>query len=225
MGNRSSHQADHRRPARHRTASASWARLAVVGGGDHGSLLVGLAAFAVFTVFCVLLAFSANGAGAQGSNPFAKCNKYKPNTQPWANCHLRVQTELTRCKKFPFAPCLGTVDSMYAMTGAGFGDTKLIKATRSAPGTERIMPEGTLETQAFAWKSVSNVKIVAAYIVHKGIYRSTYQRIPTGSHSGQVTLKWLHQAARIRTGPDPNPPELLLEGEEIHKKPVRKKHH
>src|SRR5450759_3575401 len=189
MDDRSSHRADHRRPTRHRTASASWARLAVVGGGDHGSLLVGLTAFAVFTVFCVLLAFSANGAGAQGSNPFAKCNKYKPNTQPWANCRLRVQTELTRCKKFPFAPCIGTVDSMYAMTGAGFGDTKLIKATRSAPGTKRIMSEGTLETQAFAWKSVSKVRIVAVYIIHKGVYnRPTFQRIPTGPHLSLIHI-------------------------------------
>jgi hypothetical protein len=175
----------------------------------------------VGALLCCTLAYTATSASAkihqagEGPTTIAGCEKkYPKHDTDQAACILRVHVAQSKCTVYPF-PCIGHIVSNYAMDGLGGGDTKLIWAKYDGRGTGTRVPNGFLEKQPFVWHSAPSVKIVAVFIVHKGIRVSTLQRVPTGSHSGRVTLSWVHQSAQTPTGPDPNPPSLLLEGTRV----------
>jgi hypothetical protein len=105
------------------------------------------------------------------------------------------------------APCLGRIQSGYAFSGLGSGALSLIRAKLSRE--EEIGRDAVSDPilqRTFTWHSVPSVRMRAVYVVsaigNTGKYR--FHRIPTGSHSGHVTL-----TAVV----DHRIPTLLLEGE------------
>jgi hypothetical protein len=105
------------------------------------------------------------------------------------------------------APCLGRIQSVYAFSGLGSGALSLIRAKLS-PEEEigRDAARDPILQRTFTWHSVPSVRMRAVYVVsaigNTGKYR--FHRIPTGAHSGHVTL-----TAVV----DHRIPTLLLEGE------------
>jgi hypothetical protein len=116
------------------------------------------------------------------------------------------------------APCLGTIQSEYAYAGLGGGAVTYIHAHPGAK--ERIgaaADENPITQWTFTWHSVAGVKMVAAFIVTEiGLTgRYSYQRIPTGEHSGHAVL--------VAKG-DISVPRLLLEGSRTAPPPAAPKH-
>jgi hypothetical protein len=167
---------------------------------------------------CTLLANGATSAAHQageGPTTIAGCkNKYPKHDTDQAACLLRVHVTISKCEVYPL-PCIGHILSEYNMDCDGGGAGKLLTAKCEGHATIEMAPNGNPEKQPFVWHSVPSVKIVAVFIVHNGANRDTFQRIPTGPHSGHVTLKWFKQSSSHRTGPDVGPPRLLLEGTRI----------
>jgi len=162
-------------------------------------------------------ATKAHEAG-EGPTTIAGCRQRYPKFDTdQAACLLRVHVTISKCAVYPF-PCIGHILSEYNMDCDGGswspGATKLLWAKCNGRGIIEMAPGGNPEKQPFVWHSVPSVKIVAAFIIHNGAHADTLQRIPTGLHSGHVTLKWFRQAAQP-TGPDAGPPRLLLEGKRI----------
>lgn len=116
------------------------------------------------------------------------------------------------------APCLGSVQSVYAFSGLGSGALSLIRAKLS-PEEEigRNAARDPILQRTFRWHSVSGVTMRAVYVVSQigqtGKYR--FDRIPTGAHSGHVTLT---AVVDVRI------PTLLLEGERTASRAVAAKH-
>jgi hypothetical protein len=177
---------------------------------------------AVGALLCCTLAYATTSAGAktheagEGPTTIAGCKKkYPKHDTDQAACLLRVHTAKLHCVN-KLVPCIGPIQSNYAMDGLGAGDTKLIWAKYDGRASRKLVPTGSLEKQPFVWHSVPSVKIVAVFIIHSGVRTvGTFQRVPTGSHSGRVTLVWLHPASSDLTGPNANPPRLLLEGTRV----------
>lgn len=173
---------------------------------------------------CVLAAYGATSAAnahdaGEGPTTIAGCMRaYPKHDTDQAACLLRVHITLSKCRVYP-SPCIGPILSVYAMDGLGGYDTKLIWAIFGKGTVGEAVHEGmhigNPEKQPVTWHSVPKVKIVAVFILHSGARADTLQRIPTGPHSGHVTLKWFRQASSHRTGPDVDPPRLLLEGTRI----------
>jgi hypothetical protein len=116
------------------------------------------------------------------------------------------------------APCLGRIQSGYAFSGLGSGALSLIRAKLS-PEEEigRNAARDPILQRTFRWHSVSGVMMRAVYVVSQigqtGKYR--FHRIPTGAHSGHVTL-----TATV----DVRIPTLLLEGERTASRAVAAMH-
>jgi hypothetical protein len=193
-----------------------------IDSGANGVRRLGVAAVGAL-LCCTLLANAATSANThdagEGPTTIAGCKqKYPKHDTDQAACLLRVHITLSKCEVYPL-PCIGHVLSEYNMDCDGGswspGATKLLWAKCQGRGTIEMAPTGNPERQPFVWHSVPSVKIVTVFIVHNGANTNTFQRIPTGSHSGHVTLKWFKQASSHRTGPDVGPPRLLLEGTRI----------
>ncbi len=175
---------------------------------------------ALFMAVCALIAFGtftpASGQKAVGEGPttIAGCKKkFKPHTGERASCIFRVETEKSKCKLMPKAPCIGPIESLYSMDGFGTGQTKLIWASRVGQGSFTQRSNGDrVERQPWVCHTASKVKIVAVIIVHTAPHeRLRYQRMPHTAHSCKVTQVWLHSADH-ETAPEPGAPTLLLEG-------------
>lgn len=126
----------------------------------------------------------------------------------------------SKCPKLYLLPCIGPINTIYAMDGLGGGDTKLLWATRPTKATIRQVPKGELQKQLFVCHTAPKVKIVAVFIGHnweptRGHVRDVHTRVPTGPHSCHVTLTWLRETNSGLTGPNADPPNLILEGMRI----------
>jgi hypothetical protein len=107
------------------------------------------------------------------------------------------------------APCLGSIQSLYAFDGFGGGATSLIHAKA---GPEHLLEQKVhgmevteVYSRTFTWHSMPSVRIVAVFAVrsHPGSTHFTYRELKTGAHSGHGTL--VFSKGRFNT-------TLLLEG-------------
>jgi len=195
-----------------------------IDGGANDVRRVGAAAVGAL-LCCTLLANAATSAKAheagEGPRTITGCKqKYPKHDTDQAACLQRVHVAQSKCKLYP-TPCIGPIDTVYAMDGLGGGDTKLIWATRPTKATIRQVPKGELQKQLFVCHTAPKVTIVAVFIVHnweptRGHVRAVHTRVPNGPHSCHVTLTWLRETSgTLLTGPNANPPTLALEGKRV----------
>ena len=102
----------------------------------------------------------------------------------------------TRCQSdYPRVPCLGPIQSFYAYDGYGSDKTSYLKAKFGPTSTSGIVfkdkpKPGPYEVthRTVTWHSAANIEIVAVYVIHGSLHGQTYQKLPTGPHSGHTTL-------------------------------------
>ncbi len=94
------------------------------------------------------------------------------------------------------APCLGPIEAYYSMSGGsgwGGGAVRSIPAKLGPEVEIGKEPNGEpIMRRSLSWRAVSGVTLAAAYvmapIVKNGKAAFSFRRIPTGAHSGHVTL-------------------------------------
>jgi len=92
-------------------------------------------------------------------------------------------------------PC-APIMSVYTFSGYHEGDLKLIwvklgpdqKSSLSASQTSQCPECREADTRTFTWHSIASVEIVGVYVVREAGKGFTYQKLPTGKHSGHITL-------------------------------------
>jgi hypothetical protein len=102
----------------------------------------------------------------------------------------------THCQYYSKGGPCAPIMSVYTYSGYHEGDLKLIWAKlepQHKVGTTYVSAEpvpGTRQVfkRIVAWASLPDVEITAAYVVHVVGKGFSYRKLPTGKHSGQVTL-------------------------------------
>ncbi len=103
-------------------------------------------------------------------------------------------TTSKRCVSFvDGAPCLGPIEALYPMSGRAGGAVHSLPAKLGPEVEIGKEPNGEpIMRRSVSWRAAAHVALVAAYvmapIVKNGKAAFSFRRIPTGAHSGHVTL-------------------------------------